>query len=72
MRAPEHQRLDLLLLEHERRQVETGLQHVADAGFALDRHAAGDQVLDVAIDRALRHLQRARSGRGRAPDPCGA
>ena len=54
----QHQGLDLLLVEHQRRQVEAGLQHIADARLALDRHAAGDQVLDVAVDGALRHLQR--------------
>ena len=54
----QHQGLDLLLVEHERRQVEARPQHIAHARLALDRHAAGDQVLDVAVDGALRHLQR--------------
>ena len=35
----EHQRLDLLLGEHQRRQHEAGLQHIAQPGLALDRRA---------------------------------
>ena len=57
MPRAQHQRFDLLLGKHERRQVEAGLQDVAHAGFALDRHTTGDQVLDVAVDGALRDLQ---------------
>ena len=55
---PEDERFDLLLLEHERRQVEACAQHVADAGFALDRDAARHEILDVAIDGALGDLER--------------
>jgi hypothetical protein len=52
-----HEGLYFLLVEHQRRQVETGLQHIADAGLPLDRHAADNQILDVTVDCALRHLQ---------------
>ena len=44
--------LDLVDGEHQRRQVEALAQHVAQAGRALDRHAARLQGRDVAIDRA--------------------
>ena len=54
-------RLDLVDGEHQRRQVEALAQHVADAGGALDRHAARLQGGDVAIDRARGHLQLAAS-----------
>ena len=50
-------RLDLVDREHQRRQVEALAQHVAQAGRALDRHAAGLQGRHVAIDRAHRDLQ---------------
>src|SRR5262249_13739618 len=53
----EHQGLDFLLLEHQWRQIEARLEHVADTRFALDRYAAGSKVPDVAIDRALRDLK---------------
>ena len=48
----EHQRLDLLFRKHQRRQHEAGLQHVAEAGFAVDRRALALQGGDVAIERA--------------------
>src|SRR6185312_6499000 len=50
-------RFDLVDGEHQRRQVEALAQHVADAGRALDRHAAGLQGSDVAIDRARGDLE---------------
>ncbi len=53
----EHERLDLRFGEHEGRQVKSCLEDVANAGFSLDGDAARDQVLDVAIDGALRHLE---------------
>ena len=49
---PEHQRFQFLLGKHQRRKHEARPQHKADAGFAIDRCALGDQALDVAIDRA--------------------
>ncbi len=44
--------------EHQRRDVRALAQHVADAGFAFDRHAGELQVRDIAIDRAQRYRQR--------------
>ena len=51
----EHQRLELLGREHQRRQEEAGLQHVADPRLAIDRRAEPDEGLDVAIQRAHRN-----------------
>jgi hypothetical protein len=45
-------------VEHQRRNVRTLAQHVADACFAFDRHAGQLQIGDVAIDRAQRHTER--------------
>ena len=53
----EHERLDLVAVEHQRRQVVAGPQAIADAGFAVDRRAGQDQIADVAVDRALRDVQ---------------
>ena len=59
-----------ILREHQRRQVEARAQAVADAGFALDRHALALQVGHVAVDGALRHLEPLRQERGgREPPP---
>jgi hypothetical protein len=55
-----HQRLDLLLLKHQRRQIEPRLQNVSDTGLALDRNAGRHEVADVAVDRSFRYLQRIR------------
>jgi hypothetical protein len=52
-----HQRHDLVAREHERRQFEALAQKVADPRLAVDRHARGLQVGDVAVDRAFRHLE---------------
>ena len=49
---PQHQRFDLFLGEHQRRQHEAGLQDIAKAGFAIDRRALALQGHDVAIKRA--------------------
>ena len=49
---------DLLLLEHQRWEIEAGFEHVADTGLPFDGNAACDQVLNVAIDGPLRDLQR--------------
>jgi len=43
--------------EHQWRQIKTAPQCVTEPGRALDRHAAGLEGGDVAIDRANRHLQ---------------
>ena len=58
-------RLDLVDGEHQRRQVEALAQHVAQAGRALDRHAARLQGRHVAIDRAHRDLELLGKGRRR-------
>src|SRR5262249_47355299 len=59
------QRLDLILGEHERWQMESLRQRVADPRLALDGNAAADQVLDVAVDGAIRDLELAGDlGRG--------
>jgi len=58
-------RLDFVDGEHQGRQVEAPAQHVADARRALDRHAAGLQGGDVAIDRARRHFELGRQHRRR-------
>ena len=54
----EDDRLELALAEHERRQVVSLPERVPHARLALDRHAAGHQVADVAVDRPLAHLER--------------
>jgi hypothetical protein len=51
--APQHGRFDLVRRQHERRQIEARIQHIADPGFAADRHALAHKVGDVAIDRAF-------------------
>ena len=48
----QQQRLDLILSEHQRRQHESGLEHVAEPRLALDRCALPLQRDDVAIERA--------------------
>jgi hypothetical protein len=54
----QNQRFDLRFLEHQRRQVEPGPEHIANASLAFDRHAAGHQILDIAVDGAFRYFQR--------------
>ena len=56
--ALDHQRLYLRSLNIMRRQIETRLQDVADPGLALIGTPLVIRSWDVAIDRALRHLQR--------------
>src|SRR5262249_31794712 len=46
----QHGRFDLLLCEHERRQVQPRLQYVADPGLTPDWYALADEAGDVAID----------------------
>jgi hypothetical protein len=53
----QHGRLDLVRRQHQRRHVEAGFQHVADARLAAHRHALGDQFGHVSIDGAQRGLQ---------------
>jgi hypothetical protein len=54
----QHQRLDLLLAEHQRRQHEARAQHIAHARLAIDVRAFGLQRVDVAIEGAQRHARR--------------
>ena len=68
----EHERLDLIAVEHERRQVVAGTDAIADARFAVDRRAGEDQIADVAVDRALRYAEpfgKVRGGRRRPAPP---
>ena len=51
----ERQRLDLLGREHEGREQEAGLQHIAEPRLALDLRAHGLERGDVAIERAQRN-----------------
>src|SRR5262249_50224473 len=59
----EHQRLDLLLGEHQRRQHEARAKHVTDAGLAINAGALGVERLDIAIERAQRHAKLLRQRR---------
>jgi len=62
------QRDDLVTREHERGQIVAVAHHVADAGLAVDRHAARLQVGDIAVDGALGDLERlGELGRGQQP-----
>src|SRR3954466_16163960 len=67
----EHQRLDLLLVKHQRRQLEAAVERIAHPRLALDGHSRGEKVADVAIDGPLGHLQRLRQlpRGGRAAPP---
>ena len=53
----QHQRLELVLVEHQGRQVEALAQGIADARLALDRHPARHQVAHVPVDRPFRDLE---------------
>src|ERR1700722_1271156 len=55
--SAEHERLELVLAEHERRQIVALAQRVADTGGALDWNLARNQVADVAIDSALADVE---------------
>src|SRR5580704_12529325 len=55
--SAEHERLELVLAEHERRQIVPFPQRVADSGGALDGNLACDQVADVAVDCALADVE---------------
>ena len=68
----EHERLDLIAVEHERRQVVAGTDAIADPRLAVDRRAGEDQIADVAVDRALRYAEpfgKVRGSRRRAAPP---
>lgn len=49
----EHDRLGFIFGEHERRQEQTGPQHVADPRLAIDGSALGAEFGNVPIKRAL-------------------
>ena len=51
----ERQRLDLLEAEHQGRQGEARLEHIAESRLALDPRPLRLQRLDVAVERAQRH-----------------
>src|SRR5258708_35487206 len=55
--SAEDERLELVLAEHERRQVVTLAQRVTDSSRALDRDLAHDQVADIAVDGALADVE---------------
>jgi len=59
------ERLDFVQREHERRDIEAGLEAVADARLALDRHAREREVAHIAVHRAQRHAEPLREERGR-------
>ncbi len=48
---------DFFAIKHERRDIEVAAQRIANAGFAGNGHAGELQVLDIAIDGAMRDLQ---------------
>jgi len=54
---PEHRRLGLVLGQHQRRQIEPALQHIADPRLTAHRHPLPDQSSDIAIDGALGGLE---------------
>ena len=56
---------DLVGRQHQGRQIEPALQHIAHARFAPDRHPLADEGGDVAIDGALGGLQLGRDQVGR-------
>lgn len=53
----QRQCVELFVGEGERRQVETGPQHIAHPGLAVDRRPGGDEMGDIAIDGAFRHFE---------------
>ena len=53
----EHERGELAAGEHQWRKVHVAAQRVANAGLAFNRSAGELEVLDVAIDGALRDLE---------------
>ena len=62
----EHDRLDFVFREHQRRQHESRVQHVAYARLAIDLRALTVERFDVAIERAQRNPER--FGQHRAAD----
>jgi hypothetical protein len=67
----QHHRLDLVGRQHQRRHVEAALEHVAYARLTANRHALGDQLGDVSIDRPQGGLEFVghRLGGNRRPGP---
>src|SRR4029077_2702262 len=55
--SAEDDRLELVLIEHERWQIISAAKGIAHSGCALDRHLARNQIANVAIDRAFAHLK---------------
>src|SRR5581483_4436957 len=55
--AAQHQGLDLLLREHQRRQHEARPQDVADTRLAIDMRTLALQRIDVAVERAQRDAE---------------
>ena len=55
--GPGQKRYDFIAGEHERRQVISIAQNIADPGRALDGHARGLKVGDIAVDGPLRDFQ---------------
>ena len=53
----QHRRFHFVRRQHQRRHVETAIQHITDAGLAADRHAIGHQLRDIAVDGAHRGFQ---------------
>jgi hypothetical protein len=53
----EHQRLDLLFGEHQRRQHEARAQYVTNARLGVDMRALRFECLDIAIERAQSHAE---------------
>src|SRR5439155_3821106 len=60
---PERQRLDLLDAEHQRRQGEPGLKHVAEPRLTLDMRPLSLKRADVAVERATRNVELLRQRR---------
>src|SRR6185369_7337466 len=53
----EHERLNLIAIEHQRRQVIPGAKAIADTRFSVDRRSRQNQITDIAVDRPFRDLQ---------------
>ncbi len=60
----ERRRLHFVGSQHERRQVEAALEHIANPGLAANRHPLADQRGDVAINGAPRRFEFGRNRRG--------
>ena len=60
----DQQCLELVLGEHQGRQIVAVAQQVADAGGTFDRHPLPDQFGNIPVDRAHRDLELGREGVG--------